>query len=83
MNTRWSVWESEDGRTRCYTSFSKAVAEEEMEVLKKWGYLGRQRLPEEVKKEVVKKVKNFPQFIIVNMKGKRTQVFIRWKKVSF
>jgi len=51
--------------------------------LKKWGYLGRQRLPEEVKKEVVKKVKNFPQFIIVNMKGKRTQVFIRWKKVSF
>jgi len=32
MNTRWSIWESEDGRTRCYTSFSKAVAEEEMEV---------------------------------------------------
>jgi len=50
---------------------------------KKWGYLGGQRLPEEVKKEVAKKVKNFPQFIIVNMKGKRTQVFIRWKKVSF
>jgi len=71
---RWSVWRSPGGKTRCFASSPRSIAEEGVEALKKWEYLGQEHLPQAIEKEVTAKVKSFPHYIVVAEGGKVIQV---------
>jgi len=71
---QWSVWKSPGGKTRCFASSPRSIAEEGVEALKKWTYLGQQYLPRTIEAEVVGKVKSFPHYIVVTEEGEVIQV---------
>ena len=70
---QWSVWKSPGGKTRCFASSPRPIAEEGVEALKKWTYLGQEHLPQAIEKQVTAK-ENFPHYIVVAEGEKVIQV---------